>query len=112
MKQPKRAVSKRQDARVMSALGGRIQPASGAMPGYKSDGRIPGRYRIETKYTQADAYSMSIKDLWKIAGECEGLERPLFIIDYLEKSTHKLRGRYAVLPFADLEKMIHALADD
>jgi len=108
----KRRLAQRQDRHVMAALGGRVQPASGSLPGYKGDGRIFDQHRIETKYTEARSYSLDLKNLWKIAGECEGNERPLFIIDYLERGTHKLRGRYAVIPFADLEKLIHDTSDE
>ena len=96
----------------MDKLGGRVQPASGSLPGYKGDGRVFDQHRVEMKYTVADSFSLKLRELWKIAGECEGRERPLFIIDFKEKATHKLRGRYAVIPFAELERLLHAATDN
>ena len=102
----------KQDVDVMGKLGGRVQPASGSLIGYKGDGRVIDRFRVETKYTQANSFSLKLSELWKIGGECEGSERPMFVIDFLEKGTGKLRGRYAVIPFSDMEKLNDANTTD
>lgn len=109
-----RRLAKKQDQQVMGGLdGGRIQPASGSIPGYKSDGRVIGSHRIETKYTFAGSFSLKLTELTKIQGECWGQERPVIVIDFKEKRTGKLRSRWACIPHSDWEKYANAqTADD
>lgn len=109
----KRRISQRQERDIMSKLGGRVQPASGSLRGHKGDGRVFGVYRVEAKYTTAQTYKLDVRDLWKIAGECEQGEAPLFIIDYKEEGTHRTRGRFVVVPFDYFQKVTgHAIDDD
>jgi hypothetical protein len=97
----------------MENLGGRVQPGSGSRSGYKGDGRVFDRLRMEAKYTFSDSFKLELFELMKIAGECEGRERPVFVIDFKEKHTAKLRGRFVVLHDSDFQRMLHvAFADD
>lgn len=101
----KRHISKLQDKDVMSRLGGRVQPASGSLPGNKGDGRVYDRFRVETKYTKASSYRLDVRDLFKIASECTGSEVPVFVIDFKDGDSARTIGRYAVLPFHWFEKV-------
>jgi hypothetical protein len=96
----------------MGALGGRVQPASGSMDGYKSDGRVYGRFRVETKFTQNDTYRLDVRELFKVAGECVEAEVPVMVVDFLEPGSARSRGRFAIVPFHYFEKVCRAETDD
>jgi hypothetical protein len=108
----RRAISKLQDRKVMGALGGRVQPASGSMGGYKGDGRVFGRFRVETKYTVKDTYRLDVRELFKIAGEASDGEVPVMVIDFKEPSSARVRGQFAIVPFHYFEKVSRAETDD
>ena len=57
--------------RVAKDLGARLQPASGAVEGYKSDSRIKGArsYRIESKSTVNVTMALELQWLSKISQE-------------------------------------------
>lgn len=101
-------VSRAQEQDVAEALGGYTQPGSGNMPGAKGDVRVKGRLRVETKFTKAGSFSLKLEELYKIAHECHGLEKPVFVIDYLDPGTSKLQDRFAVVPFQDLKELLNA----
>jgi hypothetical protein len=93
-------------------INGRVQPASGALAGYKGDGRVLGSHRIETKYTFASSYRLQLSDLQKIQGECYGRERPAVVIDFKDKRTGKLKARWACIPHTDWEGYANASTVD
>lgn len=109
-----RKLAQKQDHQVMGGLdGGRVQPASGAIPGYKGDGRVIGSHRIETKFTFAHSFRLKLAELQKVQGECVGRERPAMVIDFKDKRTGKLRSRWACIPHSDWEKYANvSTADD
>ena len=99
-------VSLKQEVEVCELLGARTQPGSGNQAGAKGDGRKKGELRIEAKFTQADSFSLKLEELWKVLGEATAGELPVFVIDYKEPGTSKLRDRYAVLPFNDVVELL------
>lgn len=108
----RRAISKLQDKAVMERLGGRVQPASGSLGGNKGDGRVFGRFRVETKYTVNDTYRLDVRELFKIAGEATGTEVPVMVIDFKEPGSARVRGRFAIVPFHYFEKVSCEETDD
>ena len=98
--------SLKQEVEVCELLGARTQPGSGNQAGAKGDGRRKGELRIEAKFTKANSYSLKLEELDKLMGEATHGELPVFVIDYLEPGTSKLRDRYAVLPFSDAQELI------
>lgn len=98
-------LSQRQETQIMKGLGGTTQPNSGSVPGHKSDGRVFDKLRVEAKFTQAESYKLELFELNKLAGECQGMERPVMIIDYKEKRTGRLKARFAVLKITDFERL-------
>lgn len=108
----KRHISKLQDRDVMERLGGRVQPASGSLEGYKGDGRVYGRFRIETKYTTKKSFRLELEELFKIAGETNELEVPVFVIDFKDGDSARTVGRFAVVPFTFFEKVANETDDD
>lgn len=96
----------------MERLGGRVQPASGSLDGYKGDGRVYGKYRIETKYTTKASYVLKLAELFKIASETTELEQPVFVIDFKDGDSARTIGRFAVVPFTFFEKIANEAADD
>lgn len=104
---------RKQDQDVMAGLdGGRVQPASGALSGYKSDGRVPGHHRVETKWTGAASFRLQRSELNKIRGECQRLEKPAMVIDFKDKVTGRTEDRWVVIPHRDWEKYANAATNN
>lgn len=99
--------SQKQERRIMAGIGGRVQPASGARPGYKSDGRKYGELRIEAKFTYANSYRLTLVDLNKLRSECEGPESPALVLDFKEKATGRTTDSWVVIPHAEWERIIN-----
>ena len=102
----------RQERRTAEALGGHRQTGSGSKHGYKGDGRVEGKYRIESKFTQADSFRVSLSDLSKIRSECSNTEVPIFEVEFREKGTLRTKDKWALIPWATLEKLVNAAIDD
>jgi len=100
--------SQRQERDLAEELGARVQKASGALSGSKGDLRKKGLLRIEAKYTEAGSYSLKLDDLLKILSECEGTEKPVLVVEYVDKGTKKMKERFAVIHFEDLKEILHA----
>lgn len=105
--QRRKRISKKQERRI-EELGGNAQPGSGSRPGYKSDGRIRGRYRIENKYTETESYRVELRDLAKIRSECVGLEVPVFEVQFRAPRTMQVRDEWVLIPRKEWEKHVHA----
>jgi hypothetical protein len=103
-----KTMSKKQELEIAEALGARTQKASGALAGSKGDGRKKGVLRFEAKYTLHDSFPLKLEDLYKIASECHGAERPLLVLDFKDRATGRLRDRFAVLHFDDAKEMFDA----
>lgn len=86
----------------------RTQPGSGNQAGAKGDLRGKNLMRVEEKHTKAASFSLKLDELHKVAGECTGLERPVFVVDYLDPGTSKLQDRFAVIPIKYLKELLHA----
>jgi uncharacterized membrane protein len=99
-------VSLKQEVEVNELLGARTQPGSGNQRGAKGDGRRVGDIRTEQKFTVAESFSLKLEELWKIASEAHHGEMPVFVIDYKEPGTSKLRDRFVVLPFNDVMELL------
>ena len=108
----RRRASKKQEQKLAERLGGRAQPGSGAVPGCKGDVRVPGRLCGEAKYTTKKTYRLALADLLKIQCECQGLEKPVFIIEFKNEQTLKGIAAYAIVPLGDWEDMFNAEADE
>jgi hypothetical protein len=79
--------SELQERRTARAVGGRVQPASGALPHAKGDVRAAGELRIECKTTSGSSYILKKSDLKKITREAqEHLEEWAFEIQFQKQS--------------------------
>lgn len=105
--QRRKRISKKQERRI-EELGGNAQPGSGSRDGYKSDGRIRGRYRIENKFTSAESFRVELKDLTKIRSECVGLEVPVFEVQFRAPRTLRVLDEWVLIPRKEWEKHVHA----
>jgi len=101
-------LSRKQEIDLAEDLGGKVQLNSGATVGGKGDVRVKGEFRVEAKFTAADSFKLNIHELSKIAEECEGSEKPLFVVDFLDKHTKKLKERFAILTYDQLRELIDA----
>lgn len=61
---------RRAEAATVRRLGGRAQPASGAMPGAKADMKV-GDFLVENKATEADSVRVMYRWLAKVSGEAQ-----------------------------------------
>jgi hypothetical protein len=98
--------SKKQEETVMANIGGRTQPGSGCVPGYKSDGRLQGRVRMEAKFTYGSIFSLRKSDLDKVRGECEGRELPAVVIDFKDSASGKTRDSWVLITRTQWENFI------
>lgn len=106
-------VSAKQERRIASDVGGRAQPASGALPGAKSDVRKVGRLRVEAKFTYAKAYRLTMDVIDKIVGEAQGDELPGVVVDFMDKSSGRVLRTVVVVPYEDwLKEVQDAPADN
>lgn len=88
-------LSLRQEKKANQELGSKMMPASGALLHGGGDGRLPGKIRLECKYTEADKYILKLDDLIKLRTQAVkgGLEEPIFQVEF--KGTTK--GKYAIV---------------
>jgi hypothetical protein len=107
LKRQKKA-SREQEIDIAEELGAKVQINSGATVGSKGDVRKKDVVRIEAKFTTAASYSLKLEELHKIAGECEGKEKPVFVVDFQDPLTHRPRDRYAIIPFEDYRELFDA----
>ncbi len=106
-----RRASQKQE-REIERVGGRAQSGSGSKVGNKGDGRVRGRYRIENKFTQASSFRVTLAELRKIRSECEGLEVPVFDVQFKEKVTLRTKDNWVLVPRDHWEKLANAQAGD
>lgn len=90
-------ISGKQEQRMAKDLGGRVQPASGAMKHAKSDVRAMGVVRGEAKYTTADSYVLKQEELEKIVREA-GLEKAVLQLCFVDKRTNRPLQTFAIFP--------------
>lgn len=90
-------VSVAQERRSAESMGGRRQSGSGAKNHARGDGRVPGKFRFENKFTTAASFSMKLKDLRKLRSECAGLEQPVFEVEFREKPTMRVLDRWVLI---------------
>src|ERR1051325_10095402 len=95
-----RRLSRKQEERMAADIGGRCQPASGALPGDKGDVRAVGHIRGEAKYTKKKQYTLHHADLRKLRAQSlmGGVEKPVFRIGFVEDQTTKRMDEYVVIP--------------
>ena len=89
------------EKRVAEEIGGRTQKNSGALPWAKGDVRKKGEHRLEVKTCTLKGYRVSRSNLDKIRGECATGEKPGFIVEFINRLTHKLEDRWILIPFED-----------
>lgn len=106
-----RKLSQKQEREVMSDLGGRVMPASGSKAGYKGDGRVFDRIRVEMKESFSRTFAMTRDILDKIRGECTGKEEPVVVVDYKDKATGRTEDRWCVIEYKVLKRILDATVD-
>lgn len=108
----KRRLSRKQEQQIMADIGGRTQSASGARNGYKGDGRLYDRIRMEAKYTFSKRFALDKQILSKIRSECAGKETPALVIDFKDKSTGLTKDRWVVVPYEVWVENVNASSDN
>ena len=103
-----RALSRKQERTIMSDLGGRVMPASGSRPGYKGDGRVFDRIRVEMKESFSNTFKLTREILNKIRGECAGKEEPVVVVDFKDRRTGNTEDRWCILEYKVLKRIMDA----
>jgi hypothetical protein len=96
-----RKSSSRQERQVAEMIGGRAQPASGALAFAKGDVRKRGVLRGELKQTSARSFGLKRDDLDKIRSECVGREKPFFSIRFTHPVTLATEDEWVCIPIED-----------
>ena len=96
--------SLRSEKQIAAALGGRRQPASGALPvaGFKGD-VITKLFLIDDKLTEKDSHSLKLSVLLKLRKEAAQARR----VPVLALTFHGGRGRYYVLSEMEFSEYVH-----
>lgn len=89
----------KEEAWLAGSIGGKQQKASGALPGAKGDVRKRGVLRIESKITTTKSYRVDIELLRKIRSECQGTEKPAFIIAFVDPIHGRDEERWVLQPY-------------
>jgi hypothetical protein len=90
-------ISNKQERRMAKDLGGRVQPASGAMKNAKGDVRKLGVVRGEAKYTSKESFILKKSELEKIVNEA-GLERAVLQLCFIGRATNRPVATFAIFP--------------
>lgn len=97
--------SQKAERKLASSVGGKAHRGSGALHFLKSDASVKGRFRFEHKFTQAKQYTLTLADLYKLLGECQDEEDPVFVIEFAERGTLRSKAEYAVVPLDTWRKL-------
>jgi len=103
--------SRRNEQDIAVRIGGRRQPGSGAIPGFKGDVRVRGHLRVELKDSFSKQFILTTAVLDKIRGECDRAERPALIVSFRDRHTHELRESWALIPVEHWEELLNASND-
>jgi len=90
-----------QEDRVAEDIGGRRQPASGALEGQEGDVRKIGSARIECKWTYAGSYVLKLDTLVKVEREAGIKEVPVLVLDFRSKQKRTLLRSFAIVPYEE-----------
>lgn len=93
-------ISAKQEKRLAQDLGGKTQPASGALKHAKGDVRAVGEVRAEAKYTSKSSYQLKLAELEKIVGEA-GLERAVLQLCFVDRGNRPVL-EVAIFPFSQM----------
>lgn len=100
---------------IAEAIGGRRHKGSGALAYAKGDVRKRGRLRVESKFTQAASYRVTLADLRKIDSECSFGETPAFDITFVEPGTLREIDAWVLIPRSEWQRLMEvdsAASDD
>jgi hypothetical protein len=110
----KKAIKKRsekQETKRIEAVGGRRHSGSGSRAGYKSDGSVGYRWRMENKFTTAESRPVKLSELRKLRSECLNGQVPVFNIDFQDKHTGQTKESWVLVPTKEWEKLVNATDD-
>lgn len=97
--------SQRRERALAEALGGRRQPASGALPHAKGDVRKRGEWRIDDKMTKQKSFPLSKELFAKVRSECTYPEKPAMVIAFLDPISGEVVEEVAVVDINTFKEM-------
>ena len=96
--------SQLQEKKMAKALGGRVQPASGALPYYKGDIKAD-RYLIEAKTTTKKSYTLTRALLGKIDSEAENIRKTPVLALSFESMPAPIPKDWVLIPFSEFRRL-------
>jgi hypothetical protein len=93
---------------LAESVGGRRHKGSGSLGHLKGDGRLKGKIRMESKFTQCKSFSVTLEDLHKLLCECDYKEDPAFEVTFTEPGTLKIVDQWVMIPRQTWEKYVAA----
>jgi len=107
----KKAEINQHEKDLAKKLGGRRQPNSGAIGGYKGDIKLKN-FLIDSKETEGAVISVNSKDLTKITREAyEDGKEPALVIT-IDKTPISTESEWAVIPLSVFSYMLERGQDD
>lgn len=104
--------SARQERQRIEAVGGHRHSGSGARSGYKSDGSLGYRWRMENKFTAKESFRVQLKELRKLRSECLNGQAPVFNVDFQDKYTGESKESWVLVPSKEWERLVNATSDN
>jgi hypothetical protein len=95
------------DGKLAKDLGGDRVPGSGCFAGRGGDVQLE-KYLIESKFTKALSYSISIRTLRKIKLEAAEAGRSPILVLELSGGQMFEEERWAMMPYEDFKKLIES----
>jgi len=93
--------STKSERQLAKELGGRPQPASGAIAGFKGD-VVLDDFLIDLKETDAGSFRLTLADLMKITQEADGMAKtPMMVIQFNKAKI--IDKKWAVVPIDMLQ---------
>lgn len=104
--------SPKKEKKLALRVGGRTTSASGSKF-EKGDVRKVGVARLEHKLTQNKSFSVTREMVEKVVNASAACEEiAAIVVEFIDKNTGKSEGELAVIPMADLERLLQRVGRD
>lgn len=107
-----RRTSKKREIQHAKDIGGRRQPASGALPHAKGDFRKKGEWRGEDKVTTKNGFTITRELFAKIRSECAYGEKPVITLGFVNPHTHLEEENLAIIDLQTWKDLVNAARSD
>jgi hypothetical protein len=106
-----RKLATSREVQLAQSIGGRRQPASGAMPHAKGDVRLHGRWRLDDKFTRSQQFTLTRGLISKARSECAFGEEMAITVGFLNKLTDRSEDEVVIIERRKFEEVVRAEVD-